>query len=274
MVRAAPRRRTTIPAVTTRASGRPRVAQATGTVGTPSFDVDDSKLQPPRPRSGIVTRTALLDRLVASPELPVVAVTAPAGYGKTTLLAQWAQRRHPRATWLSVDERDNDPAVLLTYLRLALEQLGKPRKRPIRPTGSPGVGVGVADVARLVSSTFAGQAPALVVLDNVEAAQERGVPGHGRRAGVPTARRLPAGDRLPSRRAPASPAVAGAGRPRRDRDPGPGHGRGRSARPADRRGCRIRRDHPDPGRADRRVGRRPLPRRADDQRRERPPRGW
>ena len=137
-------------------------------MGTPSFDVDDSKLQPPRPRSGIVTRTALLDRLVASPELPVVAVTAPAGYGKTTLLAQWAQRRHPRATWLSVDERDNDPAVLLTYLRLALEQLGKPRKRPIRPTGSRGVGVGVADVAGLVSSTFAGQAPALVVLDNVE----------------------------------------------------------------------------------------------------------
>ena len=41
---------------------------------------------------------------------------APAGYGKTTALAQWAQSKGSRAAWLSADHRDNDPAVLLTYL--------------------------------------------------------------------------------------------------------------------------------------------------------------
>jgi len=112
-----------------------------------------------------VNRTALLDRLEATQDVPLVSVSAPAGYGKTTLLAQWAQR-HPRAAWLSLDDRDNDPAVLFAYLGLVLERLGLVGPRAPRPLGSPGVGV--ADVARLlVRGTV--EPPALVVLDHVEA---------------------------------------------------------------------------------------------------------
>ena len=43
-------------------------------------------------RRGIVARSELLDRLVAAPSPAVISVVAPAGYGKTTLLAQWAER--------------------------------------------------------------------------------------------------------------------------------------------------------------------------------------
>ena len=80
----------------------------------PSFELIESKLHPPWLRPGIVARTALVERLLAAPARSVVCVVAPPGYGKTTLLAQWAQRRGDRVGWVTVDPHDNDPSVLLT----------------------------------------------------------------------------------------------------------------------------------------------------------------
>jgi LuxR family transcriptional regulator, maltose regulon positive regulatory protein len=57
-----------------------------------SFELVESKLHPPPARPGIVDRVGLVERLLGSDAVPVVYVVAPAGYGKTTLLAQWAQR--------------------------------------------------------------------------------------------------------------------------------------------------------------------------------------
>jgi hypothetical protein len=79
------------------------------------FELLESKLHPPAGRPGIVARTALVDRLAAA-QAPVVTVVAPPGYGKTTLLAQWAERGWPRMAWVSCDNRDNDPVVLLSAL--------------------------------------------------------------------------------------------------------------------------------------------------------------
>lgn len=76
---------------------------------------------PPAARPGIVERTALLRRLTTEPVPPVVTAVAPAGYGKSTVLRQWADA-NPRSTvWLTLDDDDNDPAVLLTYLAAALD---------------------------------------------------------------------------------------------------------------------------------------------------------
>ena len=61
------------------------------------MELVESKLHPPPARPGIVARAGLVERLLASDTVPVVGVVAPAGYGKTTLLAQWAQRK--RAGW-------------------------------------------------------------------------------------------------------------------------------------------------------------------------------
>src|SRR5690242_16125611 len=96
--------------------GRSRISDVVsatehGTAPGLGFLVPESKFHPPAARTGIVARTALIDRLAAA-EAPVITVAAPPGYGKTTLLAQWAERIGPRVAWLSCDDGDNDPAVL------------------------------------------------------------------------------------------------------------------------------------------------------------------
>ena len=88
----------------------------------------ESKLRAPAASSRDRGRTALVERLLAAPAAPVICVVAPPGYGKTTLLAQWSERLGPRVGWVSVDRRDNDPVVLLTYIAAALD-----RVEPIDP---------------------------------------------------------------------------------------------------------------------------------------------
>ena len=119
----------------------------------PGFALDETKLHPAQFRPGIVSRTAIVERLVASAGCSVLAVVAPAGYGKTTLLAQWAEHKQPRVAWLSADDRDNDPAVLLTYLATALDRIEPLEPMVFRATASPGTGV--ADVIRLAASIAA-----------------------------------------------------------------------------------------------------------------------
>lgn len=127
----------------------------------------ESKLHPPWARPGIVPRTALVDRLLASHAAPVVCVVAPPGYGKTTLLAQWAKRKGTRVGWVSVDRRDNDPAVLLTYLAVALDRI-----EPIDPSlfhalAAPGA-VAATVMARFAAAVSAMTQPVTLVLDHVE----------------------------------------------------------------------------------------------------------
>ena len=75
----------------------------------------DSKFQAPWTRPGIIGRPALVERLTST-RCPVVAVVGPAGYGKTTLLGQWAATSDVPVFWLTLDAHDNDPAILLEYL--------------------------------------------------------------------------------------------------------------------------------------------------------------
>src|SRR4029450_7698983 len=69
-----------------------------------------TKLHIPRPRPGFVLRPRLLERLQQGMEQLVVLVCTPAGFGKTSLLADWARRGRRPVAWLSLDEGDNDPA--------------------------------------------------------------------------------------------------------------------------------------------------------------------
>ncbi|HRD63782.1 MAG TPA: LuxR C-terminal-related transcriptional regulator [Nocardioides sp.] len=88
----------------------------------------EAKLHWPRERDGWVDRARLLDAFDASTRRPVSLVAAPAGYGKTTLAAQWlAHRRGERiAAWVSLDAADNDPGRLWTHIVTALERAGSP----------------------------------------------------------------------------------------------------------------------------------------------------
>src|SRR5690348_17312592 len=134
------------------------------------FPLPESKFHPPGVRPGIVFRTALLERLAAT-RAPVITVAAPPGYGKTTLMAQWADRIGSRAAWLSCDDGDNDPVVLLTALAVALDRIG-----PVDPAIFPALassGAPISMVPRLVSAVASVQPPVTVLLDHAEAVTSR-----------------------------------------------------------------------------------------------------
>jgi LuxR family maltose regulon positive regulatory protein len=140
------------------------------TAAGPRFALSEPKFHPPAPRPGIVVRTAVLQRL-ATAQAPVITVTAPPGYGKTALLAQWADRLGPRVAWLSCDDADNDPVVLLSALAIALDRIG-----PIDPAIFPALassGAGVTIVPRFVSAVASMPPPVTVLLDQAEAVTNR-----------------------------------------------------------------------------------------------------
>ena len=112
----------------TRTAAGKRETAAKGAPGA-RFAPLEAKLEPPRRRPGLVARYALVDRLRASADDPIVYVAAPAGYGKTTLMAHWADADERPFAWVSLDAGDNDPLALLTYVALALNR--------IEPLGGP-----------------------------------------------------------------------------------------------------------------------------------------
>jgi LuxR family transcriptional regulator, maltose regulon positive regulatory protein len=82
-----------------------------------------TKLSIPRPRPDRLARSRLLQRLDEGIARALVLVCAPAGFGKTTLLADWARRSQRPVTWLSLDEGDNDPARFWRHAAAALDQV-------------------------------------------------------------------------------------------------------------------------------------------------------
>jgi LuxR family transcriptional regulator, maltose regulon positive regulatory protein len=81
-----------------------------------------TKLYLPHPQQGFVPRPRLVDRMEEALVRGIVLVCAPAGFGKTNLLGDWARRgRHPVA-WLSLDQGDNDPARFWRHAVAALDR--------------------------------------------------------------------------------------------------------------------------------------------------------
>ncbi len=78
-------------------------------------------LPPARPRARVVVRPRLLTRL--DEVYPLTLVAAPAGFGKTTLVAEWAHAQPAGLAWLALDADDNDLPRFLTYLCAALGRL-------------------------------------------------------------------------------------------------------------------------------------------------------
>ncbi|KAB8141060.1 hypothetical protein F8S13_21315 [Chloroflexia bacterium SDU3-3] len=84
-----------------------------------------TKLMPPPARAGMLPRSRLLDRMRLALDRPLTLVVAPAGFGKTTLVASWLRTlgRDVRTAWLTLDEADNEPVRFWTYLVAALQQV-------------------------------------------------------------------------------------------------------------------------------------------------------
>jgi LuxR family maltose regulon positive regulatory protein len=94
----------------------------------------ETKVYVPRPRPDLVPRPRLSERLDRAATSKLMLVSAPAGFGKTTLLAEWlatgpaASKEERAVAWLSLDQGDNDSATFWTYVIAALR------------TAAPGVG--------------------------------------------------------------------------------------------------------------------------------------
>ena len=136
-------------------------------VGRPAFDLVVSKLLRPPIRPGTVRRSSLIERLARDDCGPIVSVVAPAGYGKTTLLSQWAERNGQAFAWVSVDEADNDPKVLLTYVAEALDAVQPVGGQVFDALASPASSVPGSVVPRLGAAFSSMTTPVVLVLDDV-----------------------------------------------------------------------------------------------------------
>jgi LuxR family maltose regulon positive regulatory protein len=93
-----------------------------------------TKLYMPPLRPEVVTRPRLLEQLNEGLHSNLILISAPAGFGKTTLVSQWLALIERPAAWLSLDKGENDPARFLTYLVAALQAI------------APNIGEGVSGV--------------------------------------------------------------------------------------------------------------------------------
>ena len=82
-----------------------------------------TKLHIPPAGNNVVHRAGLFEKLNSGLSRKLILVSAPAGYGKTTLLSDWISQNKIPASWLSLDNGDNDPAVFLGYVISGIQNI-------------------------------------------------------------------------------------------------------------------------------------------------------
>lgn len=129
-----------------------------------------TKLEPPAPTDRLIPRHRLRKRLPALLKSRLTLVHAPAGFGKTSLLAEWARclrNQNVRVAWLSVDEDDAEPLQFFAYLTAALEASGIEvgHLGPAAARGFPDVPV-TSIVAALTGAIERSTARTVVIIDD------------------------------------------------------------------------------------------------------------
>jgi LuxR family maltose regulon positive regulatory protein len=121
-----------------------------------------------------VPRETLISSLEErSDSMPVVFLSAGPGWGKTTLLAEWASRSQRPFAWVSVDERDNDPILLLRYVATALDRLSPLDPAVFDALVTPGVSVEAKVVPRLGAALARTDQAVVLVLDDLHLLHDR-----------------------------------------------------------------------------------------------------
>jgi LuxR family maltose regulon positive regulatory protein len=122
------------------------------------FDLVEVKLARPSTRPGTVAKTDVIVKLCAS-RSPLVTVIAPAGYGKTTLLARWAEADPRPFAWVALDSRDDDPVVLLRYIAGSLHRLAPVPPEVFDALSGAGESGWTKRVVRLANALAASEQP-------------------------------------------------------------------------------------------------------------------
>jgi len=143
--------------------------RGTAVIDPPGSVVIETKLHPPEVFSEYVSRPRLIQQLDAASVRPLTVVTAPTGYGKSTLLAAWCKQAAParRCAWLSLDESDNDPVVFWTYALHALRRLEPERfAEQLRALQTPGVSLTRTVLPLVLNELWSLETGLVLVLDD------------------------------------------------------------------------------------------------------------
>jgi len=126
-----------------------------------------TKLYVPPVRPDLVSRPHLIGRLNAGLRRRLTLVSAPAGFGKTTLLLEWMGQRETPVAWLSLDEGDNDPVRFWSYVVAALQSVqagvGKAALGMLRSPQPPPI---ESILTTVINESAEGPDPLILVLDD------------------------------------------------------------------------------------------------------------
>jgi LuxR family maltose regulon positive regulatory protein len=126
-----------------------------------------TKLFVPPTRPELVSRPRLVERLKEGVHRKLTLVSAPAGFGKTTLVSEWVASGKQPIAWLSLDEGDGDPARFFAYLIAALQQIdpdvGQSAQAMLQSSQSPPL---EALLTALINDAAAISQPFILVLDD------------------------------------------------------------------------------------------------------------
>jgi ATP/maltotriose-dependent transcriptional regulator MalT len=135
-----------------------------------------TKVTIPRTRPDRLARSQLLARLNEELGWALVLVCTPAGFGKTTLLADWATSTTLPVAWLSLDADDNDPARFWRYVATALDRVVGGLGEHMVPLLSPGSGVSSEGVVTaLINQLEANPDEVALVLDDYHAIESTAI---------------------------------------------------------------------------------------------------
>jgi LuxR family transcriptional regulator, maltose regulon positive regulatory protein len=136
-----------------------------------------TKICVPHLRDGLVARKELVERLKAGLIRPLTLVSAPAGYGKTTLLAELATQIP--AAWLSLDEEDNDPVRFWGHFTAALQtritHLSKDLQQILMSSDVPVTHALIVQVINEISNEEPPVQPYIIILDDYHLIEEKSI---------------------------------------------------------------------------------------------------
>jgi LuxR family maltose regulon positive regulatory protein len=129
------------------------------------FELMEAKLFAPSIRPGTVAKQDVIARLRASRQ-PFATMIAPAGYGKTTLLARWAELDPRPFAWVALDRRDDDGVPFLRYIAAAMHRVEPVAPEVFDALAGPGASIWSTGVPRVGSALATRERPLVLVLDD------------------------------------------------------------------------------------------------------------
>lgn len=130
----------------------------------------------PPVRSALLHRSHLHEILDLSRSVPLTLLSAPAGFGKTTLLSTWASQSVGAVAWLALDEQDNDPTRFWAYVIAALRKAGAPAGETVNVLlRSPSLSLLTSALTSLINELAALEQDIALILDDYHLIHEQAI---------------------------------------------------------------------------------------------------